>query len=70
VAYRPDHLEVEVTDDGAGRPAEPPAPPGNGLRGIAERVSLLGGELTVGRAPEGGFLVRARLPLQNEPALS
>jgi signal transduction histidine kinase len=63
VAYRADHVDIHVDDDGAGRRVEAMTAPGNGLRGIAERVSLLGGELTVGPAPERGFLVRARLPV-------
>jgi signal transduction histidine kinase len=61
--YRVEHIDIEVRDDGAGRPVATPAAHGNGLRGIAERVSLLGGELTVGPATQRGFLVRARLPL-------
>jgi signal transduction histidine kinase len=64
LAFRPGRLEIEVTDDGAGRPAQPVTGRGNGLRGIAERVGLLGGELTVGPAPERGFQVRARLPIE------
>jgi signal transduction histidine kinase len=64
--YQAEHIGIEVSDDGAGRPVATPAEHGNGLRGIAERVSLLGGELTVGPATQRGFLVRARLPLQHE----
>lgn len=64
--YQVEHISVEVSDDGAGRPVATPAEHGNGLRGIAERVSLLGGELTIGPAPQHGFLVRARLPLHPE----
>jgi signal transduction histidine kinase len=33
------------------------------MRGVAERVSLLGGTLTVGHNPDGGFVVRTRLPV-------
>jgi signal transduction histidine kinase len=57
-----DWLEVEVTDDGVGSTAPAPGP-GHGLRGMAERVGAVGGELTVGPAPGGVFVVRARLPL-------
>jgi signal transduction histidine kinase len=64
--YQAEHIGIEVSDDGAGRPVATPAEHGNGLRGIAERVSLLGGELTVGPATQRGFVVRARLPLQHE----
>lgn len=55
-------LRVEVTDDGAG-PVDSGNRSGNGLRGIAERVAMLGGELTTGRVNGAGFQVRATLPL-------
>ncbi|MBB6546971.1 sensor histidine kinase [Nonomuraea rubra] len=61
LAYLPGLLEVEVTDDGRPRPGGGGL--GLGLAGMAERVSLCGGELRAGPAPEGGFVVHARLPL-------
>jgi signal transduction histidine kinase len=119
--YRPDSLLIEVTDPGAGVPAEagvpseagapawagvpvrgnvpmvagvqigarvpagagvragpgrvvvPARPPvrmsggpdraGHGIIGMRERVSLCGGELHATPRPDGGFVVRARLPL-------
>jgi signal transduction histidine kinase len=36
---------------------------GHGLAGMRERVALLGGELSAGPEPDGGFAVRATLPL-------
>ena len=36
--------------------------PGHGLAGMRERVALLGGSLTAGPAPGGGFVVSAVLP--------
>ena len=36
---------------------------GGGLTGMRERVTLLGGSLTAGPAPDGGFVVSAVLPL-------
>jgi signal transduction histidine kinase len=63
LCFRPDELEIEVRDDGT---AVSTVDTGNGLRGIAERVGMLRGELTAGPCPEGGFLVRVRLPV--EPA--
>lgn len=41
---------LTVTDDGRGGPH----PPGNGLRGIAERVRAAGAVLTIDEAPGGG----------------
>ena len=36
---------------------------GQGLAGMRERVALLGGSLSAGRSPDGGFVVSAVLPL-------
>jgi signal transduction histidine kinase len=52
-------LTVVVQDDG--RPVE--AEPGNGVRGMRERVAALGGSLLAQSSRDGGFLVRAELPL-------
>jgi signal transduction histidine kinase len=61
VRYRPGDVELEVTDDGRGGQ---PSSGGHGLIGMTERTALFGGELDAGPRPEGGFAVRARLPLQ------
>jgi signal transduction histidine kinase len=37
--------------------------PGHGLAGMRERVALLGGSLSAGASPDGGYAVRAVLPL-------
>jgi signal transduction histidine kinase len=52
---------VEVSTDGSGTPATS-AGGGRGLAGLRERVGVLGGELSAGREPGGGFVVRARIP--------
>lgn len=39
------------------------APGGRGLLGLRERANLFGGRLDAGPAPDGGFAVRAELPL-------
>jgi signal transduction histidine kinase len=64
VRYGSEDLEVEVTDTGR-RPAGGDGA-GHGLVGMRERVILFGGELEAGRRGEGGFAVRARLPLASE----
>jgi len=35
--------------------------------GIRERVKIYGGEMTAGPAPDGGFLLTARLPVDAHP---
>jgi signal transduction histidine kinase len=59
--YAPDELHIEVRDDGAGATSTDGL--GHGLVGIRERVKIYGGEMTAGAAPEGGFVLAARLPL-------
>ena len=52
--------------NGPGGPADPPGNnhgPGHGLTGMRERVALLGGSLSAGPSPDGGFVVSAVLPL-------
>ncbi|MFH9349762.1 sensor histidine kinase [Kitasatospora sp. NPDC017646] len=65
--YHPDRVTVEVRDDGGGAPSPEAAPgagpAGYGLIGMRERVALHGGTLTTGPRPDGGFAVRAELPL-------
>ncbi|MFE2364308.1 MULTISPECIES: sensor histidine kinase [Streptomyces] len=61
----PAGLEVRIADDG-GRPArlsEKARGGGYGLAGMAERAEALGGHLTAGPSPEGGWAVTAVLPL-------
>jgi signal transduction histidine kinase len=41
---------------------------GHGLRGMRERVELTGGAIDHGPTDDGGFQVRARLPLSHVPA--
>ena len=76
VDYGVDVLEVRVTDEGRrGIPATPNGTggspgPGRGILGMRERCQLLGGDLTAGPLPGGGFEVRARLPLAPTAAAS
>jgi signal transduction histidine kinase len=74
--YESAALVVEVADNGRPIPAAIPAPDasgvsvprgaGMGLLGLRERVALYGGELAAGPRPGGGWLVKARMPV--EPA--
>jgi signal transduction histidine kinase len=65
VRYGGRELELEITDDGGPGQARngAPSPDGHGLVGMRERVALFGGDLHAGQRPEGGFVVRASLPL-------
>jgi signal transduction histidine kinase len=56
-------VRLRVTDDGF-TPAGSAAPSGFGLTGMAERAQLLGGSLSAGPAPDGGWVVEAVLPVQ------
>lgn len=73
VTDREGTVTVEVRDDGAGG-ADPSA--GTGLRGLAERVAALGGQLDVAGVVGGGTLVRAVFrsgcaePAPSTPAVS
>jgi signal transduction histidine kinase len=58
--YADDSLSIQVDDDGRGVAAEPSG--GNGLPGMRERATALGGTLTAGPRAEGGFRVEAHLP--------
>jgi signal transduction histidine kinase len=48
--------------DGPGEPGDRTRRDGHGLAGMRERVALLGGSMTAGPAPGGGFVVSAVLP--------
>jgi signal transduction histidine kinase len=56
-------LRVANGPAGPAEPAGNPHRPGHGLTGMRERVTLLGGSLSAGPAPDGGFVVCAVLPL-------
>jgi signal transduction histidine kinase len=62
-------LRLDVADDGGTAPGVASDRPGQGLRGMAERVQLLGGRLAAGDRDDGpGWRVRVELPL-SAPAL-
>ncbi|XVQ88583.1 sensor histidine kinase [Microbispora siamensis] len=68
IAYHPDRLELEITDNGGG--AGPALSTGNGLIGMRERAELFGGSLDAGPLPQGGYRVRATLPISQGVPMS
>lgn len=54
--------EAKLLVENDGPLVRPPVFPGNGLRGMQERVLSLGGTLNFGPAPEGGFRIEISLP--------
>jgi signal transduction histidine kinase len=62
VRYGPNSLELEIADDGAGN-ASRVSGGGHGLIGMRERVALYGGRFEARPDPQGGFVVRVRLPV-------
>jgi signal transduction histidine kinase len=62
-----DAVTIEVTDDGPGAQAPSALTGGQGLAGMRERVAVFGGDLRAAPRPEGGFIVRARLPIGELP---
>ena len=65
VRYSSHAVEVEVADTGRGEVNGHQA--GYGLAGMRERVELCGGTLEAGNRDQGGFAIRARLPLGTAP---
>jgi len=62
VHFGSDELTVQVDDDGSAT-QDIPAIPGVGLIGMRERVTALGGRLCAEPRANGGFTVRAELPV-------
>jgi signal transduction histidine kinase len=65
-----DRIELTVENDDPARvngtPSTASSGRGHGLIGIRERASLYGGSVQAGPRAEGGFAVRARLPVEVE----
>ncbi|MFD6590913.1 sensor histidine kinase [Streptomyces anulatus] len=62
IGYTERILTVAVLDEGPCAPGSA-ITPGTGLTGMRERVAALGGTLVAAPRPDGGFAVRAELPL-------
>ncbi|MES5820794.1 sensor histidine kinase [Streptomyces sp. RG80] len=69
LVWNRDRVTITVTDDGRLSPTTPNAstagdgPRGFGLIGMRERATAVGGHLSAGTRPEGGFRVSTQLPL-------
>jgi signal transduction histidine kinase len=70
ISYADDEMTISVEDDGSsgnggsdGTNGHRPTAPGHGILGMRERAHALGGELDAGPRTDGGFRVRARLPV-------
>jgi signal transduction histidine kinase len=57
IRYTPDELRIQVTDDREDGASDR-------LPALRDRVGLYGGHLSAGRLDEGGFRLRARLPIE------
>lgn len=67
VELTPEVLRLAVTNGRGQRGVDPHLPRGgHGLLGIAERIRLVGGELTAQPTPDGGFTIAADVPLKPE----
>lgn len=55
-------MNLEITDDGCGLPAEAERPARFGLAGLRERLQALGGQFEAGRLPAGGSRLWAGVP--------
>jgi len=63
VVHESGRARLELIDDGP--PAlRPPVTAGHGLRGLAERVAALNGELKAGAESGGGFTLSVSIPME------
>ena len=66
VAYGEHDVTLQIDDDGRSGTPSAIAGSGSGIAGMRERTAALGGRLEVGPRPDGGFRVRAELPMDGE----
>jgi signal transduction histidine kinase len=64
ILYGADSIELEIADNGSGDASSASGGGGHGLVGMRERVALYGGRFQATRAPGGGFVVKAALPIK------
>jgi signal transduction histidine kinase len=66
LTYADGELLIAVTDTGRGALSPSAGKGGYGLIGMRERAAAAGGTMQAGTAPDGGYLVTARLPVGGE----
>ncbi|MGD0980420.1 MAG: histidine kinase [Solirubrobacteraceae bacterium] len=66
IGYADEQLVIEVADSGRGA-TNGRGHSGHGIAGMKERAQAFGGELEAGPNDQGGFRVRAQLPLPTSP---
>ena len=67
ISYANGAVELEIVDNGKGLTrADGREIRGKGIMGMRERVSLHRGKFKAGNIPEGGFSVRATLPVNGQ----
>jgi signal transduction histidine kinase len=57
-------IHLEVVNSRATEAVAAPASPGHGLVGMRERAASVGGRVVAGGTADGGFRIRADLPLK------
>ncbi|QDU75679.1 Sensor histidine kinase LiaS [Bremerella volcania] len=65
VAQRRSEVVVEIEDDGRGFDKDSTSNQGMGVSGMIQRTALLAGEFSVLERPEGGTIIRARIPVRS-----
>ena len=67
IRYGADALQIDVRNDGNGEASDDREHDGlgYGLVGVRERVKVFGGEMSARTQSDGGFLLTARLPLED-----
>jgi signal transduction histidine kinase len=63
LAFREESVSLTIADDGEGVP-DLASEKGFGIATLGERAEALGGVLSAGNDPEGGFVLRVELPME------
>ena len=71
VTYSADAVELDISDPGGGQrpPTASEHAGGHGLIGMRERLALYGGEMYAGERLDGGFQIRAWIPIDEDRQL-